>query len=216
MEPVPAGVGTQLYPVGQGQQRHGQRNNFLVRAVLLVGVVLTNFSKPYRLQQFDSNYSKEILKEADSIEHGIGTPDWKLVLCLAFSWMCVVLILVKGIKSSGKASYFLALFPYVVMAVLLVRAVTLPGSVNGILYLVTPQWGELLNPKVWFAAVTQVFYSLAIFLGEIIIYASHSRFRQKVYKCVTTFTSNGACKCLYWKCVTEWLPPSRWSTPSHR
>lgn len=53
-----------------------------------------------------------------------------------------------GIKSSGKASYFLALFPYVIMIVLLVRSVTLPGSVNGILYFVTPQWDQLLNPKV--------------------------------------------------------------------
>lgn len=126
--------------------------------------------------------SREILKETDSIANGIGLPDWQLVLCLAFAWLCVVLILVRGIQSSGKASYFLALFPYVVMAVLLVRACTLPGSARGILYLVQPQWGELLNPRVWFAAVTQVFYSLAIFLGEIIIYASHSRFRQNVYK----------------------------------
>lgn len=53
-----------------------------------------------------------------------------------------------GIKSSGKASYFLALFPYIIMGVLLVRAVTLPGSVNGILYFLTPQWNELLNPRV--------------------------------------------------------------------
>lgn len=68
------------------------------------------------------------------------------------------------------------------MAVLLVRAVTLPGASKGILYLITPQWGELLNIKVWFAAVTQVFYSLGIFLGEIVTYASHSRFRQNVYK----------------------------------
>lgn len=58
------------------------------------------------------------------------------------------LIMIKGIKSSGKASYFLAIFPYVIMAVLFVRAVTLPGASNGIVYLFKPQWGELTNPKV--------------------------------------------------------------------
>lgn len=87
-----------------------------------------------------------------------------------------------GIKSSGKASYFLALFPYLIMVVLLGRAVTLPGASKGILYLVTPQWGELLNVKVWFAAITQVFYSLGIFLGVLVTYASHGRFRQNVYR----------------------------------
>lgn len=92
--------------------------------------------------------SKEVLKEADTIHNGIGLPDWKLALCLGFAWICITLILIKGIKSSGKASYFLAIFPYVIMGVLLVRAVTLPGSADGILYLLTPQFDQLLNPKV--------------------------------------------------------------------
>lgn len=58
------------------------------------------------------------------------------------------LIMIKGIRSSGKASYFLAIFPYLIMAVLFVRAVTLPGAVNGIIYLFMPQWSELVNPRV--------------------------------------------------------------------
>lgn len=131
---------------------------------------------------YSTGFSKEILNELDHIDDGIGVPDWRLVLCLLGSWICVVLILVRGLQSSGKASYFLALFPYVIMIALLVRSVTLAGSANGILLLLTPQWGELLNVKVWFAAVTQVFYSLGIFLGEIVSYASHSRFRQNVFK----------------------------------
>lgn len=45
-------------------------------------------------------------------------------------------------------SYFLAMFPYVTMGVLFIRAVTLPGSMKGIMYFLTPQWDQLLNPKV--------------------------------------------------------------------
>lgn len=89
-----------------------------------------------------------MLNEKASIADGIGMPDWKLVLCLAFSWIGIGLLLMRGIQSTGKASYFLALFPYATMAVLLVRAVTLPGAMNGIMYFLTPQWGELLNPSV--------------------------------------------------------------------
>lgn len=59
------------------------------------------------------------------------------------------LVIIKGVKSSGKAAYFLALFPYVIMLTLLIRAVTLEGAVDGIIFFIKPQWGELLNPKVF-------------------------------------------------------------------
>lgn len=84
----------------------------------------------------------------DSLFDGIGTPDWRLTLCLLFSWLCVAIILIKGIKSSGKASYFLAIFPYVIILILLVHACTLKGAFNGILYFLTPQWDQLLNVTV--------------------------------------------------------------------
>jgi solute carrier family 6 amino acid transporter-like protein 5/7/9/14 len=52
------------------------------------------------------------------------------------------------VKSSGKAAYFLALFPYVIMVTLLIRGATLPGAGQGILFFIEPQWEELLNPEV--------------------------------------------------------------------
>lgn len=59
-----------------------------------------------------------------------------------------MLTLIRGVKSSGKAAYFLAIFPYVIMIVLLIRSVTLPGARNGILFFLTPQWDVLLKPQV--------------------------------------------------------------------
>lgn len=77
-----------------------------------------------------------------------GLPSWRLALCLFGAWVIIFLIISRGVKSSGKCSYFLALFPYVIMLALLVRAVTLEGSSKGILFFLTPQWHELSNPKV--------------------------------------------------------------------
>jgi solute carrier family 6 amino acid transporter-like protein 5/7/9/14 len=95
-----------------------------------------------------SYYSKYVLNEPDSIEDGIGAPDWRLTLGLLFSWATIFLVIVRGVKSSGKAAYFLALFPYVIMITLLIRGATLPGAGEGILFFIEPQWKELLNPQV--------------------------------------------------------------------
>jgi solute carrier family 6 (neurotransmitter transporter, glycine) member 5/9 len=77
---------------------------------------------------FISYFSKTILRESDSLDDGVGMPDWRTLLCLILAWACITAVLIKGIRSSGKASYFLALFPYVIMLILLIRAVTLPGK----------------------------------------------------------------------------------------
>ena len=54
----------------------------------------------------------------------------------------------KGVASSGKAAYFTAIFPYVVLVTLLIRGVTLEGAVDGILFFITPQWDKILTPQV--------------------------------------------------------------------
>lgn len=90
-----------------------------------------------------------VISELNDISDGIGAPGWKLTLYLLLAWTVVFLVIIRGVKSSGKIAYFLALFPYVVMITLLIRAVTLEGSVDGILYFITPQWSELLNPQVF-------------------------------------------------------------------
>ncbi|KAJ6647379.1 Sodium-dependent nutrient amino acid transporter 1 [Pseudolycoriella hygida] len=133
-------------------------------------------------------FYKEVLKEKETIYDGAGAPDLQLSLYLALAWVLVSLIMIKGIRSSGKASYFLAIFPYIVMAVLFVRAVTLPGAVNGIVYLFKPQWSELLNPRVWYAAVSQVFFSLAICFGNIIMLSSYNQFSHNIHRDATIVT----------------------------
>lgn len=89
-----------------------------------------------------------MLREKDNIDDGIGAPMWHLTLCLFVSWLFVFLVTVKGIRSTGKASYFLALFPYVLMIILLIRGATLEGAQEGIMYFLTPRWSEMLTAKV--------------------------------------------------------------------
>lgn len=122
------------------------------------------------------------LHKTDKLSLQLGLPNWPLVICLLVSWVVVFLVIIRGVKSSGKAAYFLALFPYAIMITLLVRAVTLEGAVDGILFFLRPQWWELLNPKVWKEAIVQLFFSLAVGMGPIIMYSSYNKFEHNIYR----------------------------------
>lgn len=131
-----------------------------------------------RIMMTRVSYSRnEVLHEKDQIDDGIGYPDWKLALCLATSWLFIFFILIRGVKSSGKASYFLALFPYVVLICLLIRGCTLPGAVGGIIFFITPQWSELLNPK-----VSRPKNKRSLASGSLAIETSHTTMKSRVRK----------------------------------
>ncbi|CAG9113477.1 unnamed protein product [Plutella xylostella] len=140
-------------------------------------------------------FTKTVVQLSDGIEGGLGAPIWYLALCLLASWVVIFLIVVRGVRSSGKASYFLAIFPYFIMIILLIRSVTLEGASTGILFFLTPQWDKLLEINVWYAAVTQVFFSLGVGTGAIIMFSSYNGFRQNIYRdamivtTLDTFTS---------------------------
>ncbi|XP_062132451.1 sodium-dependent nutrient amino acid transporter 1 [Drosophila sulfurigaster albostrigata] len=147
-------------------------------------------------------FEREILHELPNIDNGLGMPNWQLVACLAVAWLIIGGVLIRGIKSSGKAAYFLGVFPYVVLLILLLRAVTLPGAWDGIVYFFKPQWRELLNPLVWYAAVTQVFFSLAICFGTLITYASYNNFNRNVYNDIVIITTMDSCSSIIAGCIT--------------
>ncbi|CAH0723408.1 unnamed protein product, partial [Brenthis ino] len=140
-------------------------------------------------------FTKSVLQLSHGLEDGLGMPVWYLALCLLSAWLLVFLIISRGIQSSGKAAYFLALFPYIVMIILLISTLLLPGSGNGILFFLTPQWDRLIDLRVWYNAVTQVFFSLSVCSGPLIMFSSYNNFRQNVYRdamivtTLDTFTS---------------------------
>ncbi|XP_034489677.1 sodium-dependent nutrient amino acid transporter 1 [Drosophila innubila] len=149
-----------------------------------------NSANTTKLQSSSELYFLDVvIKEKTDISDGIGTPDWKLAIALFVSWVVIFLVIMRGVKSSGKAAYFLALFPYVVLFALLGRAVTLEGAVDGIVFFLKPQWGELLNPTVWKEAVVQCFFSLAVGCGPIIMFASYNRFNHPIYRDAMIVTS---------------------------
>ena len=76
--------------------------------------------------------------QATTVIHEAGDMNWKLFGCLVMAWVVVYICVLKGVKSSGKAAYFTATFPYVLLFILFVRGVTLPGAGDGIKAFFTP------------------------------------------------------------------------------
>jgi len=136
-----------------------------------------------------------VLKEKTDISLGLGLPDPTLAGCLAVCWLLLYMTLRKGVSSSGKVAYFTAIFPYLVMLTLLIRGLTLPGASQGLLFFFTPQWEKLGSLKVWYAAVTQSFFSLSVGFGTLTTYASYNKFRHNtsrdalIISFADTFTS---------------------------
>lgn len=103
-----------------------------------------------------------------------GNIQWTMVVCLASAWCILYICFIKGIQSMGKAVYVTATFPYLVLTIFLIRAITLPGAVDGLEYLFTPDWEILMNPQVWLDAATQIFFSLSVAFGGLIAFSSYN------------------------------------------
>lgn len=103
-----------------------------------------------------------------------GSLQWWLVLCLATAWSVVYICFIRGIETIGKAVYVTATFPYLVLTIFLVTALTLPGATDGLEYLFTPKWDVLTNPRVWLDAATQIFFSLSLAFGGLIAFSSYN------------------------------------------
>ncbi|CAH8590847.1 unnamed protein product [Dicrocoelium dendriticum] len=75
----------------------------------------------------------------------MGRIQWHLALCLLLAWVIVFLCVFRGIKASGKVVYFTATAPYLFMFILLGRAVTLEGAVDGLRHFISADWEKLME-----------------------------------------------------------------------
>ncbi|XP_073486754.1 sodium-dependent neutral amino acid transporter B(0)AT3-like [Aquarana catesbeiana] len=103
-----------------------------------------------------------------------GDLQWWMVISLAVAWGAVYLCTIRGIQSTGKAVYITATFPYIVLTIFLIRGFTLPGAIDGLRYLFTPDIKILLKPRVWLDAATQIFFSLSLGFGGLIAFSSYN------------------------------------------
>uniref|UniRef100_A0A3P9Q0E9 Transporter n=1 Tax=Poecilia reticulata TaxID=8081 RepID=A0A3P9Q0E9_POERE len=126
-------------------------------------------------------WERKVLRLSGGL-HEPGMISYEMVLCLMATWVIVYFCIWKGVKSTGKVVYFTALFPYLVLVVLLAHGVSLPGALDGIVYYLKPDWSKLGEAQVWIDAGTQIFFSYAIGLGALTALGSYNRFHNNCYQ----------------------------------
>jgi len=127
--------------------------------------------------------------------HDLGGMRWELVGLLLVVWIVCYLTVFKGTKSTGKAMYFTATFPYIMLIILLIRGVTLDGAAKGIKFYLSPNISKLAEPQVWIDAGTQVFFSYSLCIGVLVSLGSFNTYNNNclrdtvIIACVNSGTS---------------------------
>lgn len=103
-----------------------------------------------------------------------GGFDWSITLGLVLVWTINWWIIYKGVRRGIEfANKILIPLLAVMMAILVVWSLWLPGASIGIKAYLVPDFSRLLGPEIWTDAFSQIFFTLSLGLGIIIVYASY-------------------------------------------
>jgi NSS family neurotransmitter:Na+ symporter len=86
-----------------------------------------------------------------------------------------VVVVARGVRGIEKVASVLIPSLVVLVVVLAIRAITLPGAAAGLNFLFTPNWGQLLDYRVWLEALTQNAWDTGAGWGLILTYAVYMR-----------------------------------------
>ena len=102
----------------------------------------------------------------------MGDFKWPLFIGFTLAWIWIVASVWKGTKTVSKVVYFTVLIPWGLLLLFVIRGLTLSGAGQGLEFYLTPVWENLMNGKLWLAAISQVFFSLSVGFAIMIAYGS--------------------------------------------
>ncbi|OSX55633.1 sodium-dependent transporter [Anoxybacillus ayderensis] len=93
---------------------------------------------------------------------------------LLLVWIINLAVLYKGVRKGIEVANKIFLPTLVVLFfIIVIRAVTLDGAIEGLNAFFKPNWDQIMNGKVWVAAYSQIFFSLSIAFAIMITYSSY-------------------------------------------
>lgn len=98
---------------------------------------------------------------------------WAPMIVAVAIWGINVFFLFRGTKSIEKVVKIFVPLMWAFMIILVIRGLTLPGGLQGVFYLFTPNFEGIASPAVWQGAFSQMFFSLSLGLGTMVAYGSY-------------------------------------------
>ena len=92
---------------------------------------------------------------------------------LVISWILIYLSIFKGTKVVSVIVKWTVPLPVLFIIAFVIRGLTLPGAFQGLAFYLRPELGKLMEPRVWLAAYSQVFFSITLAFGVMPAYASY-------------------------------------------
>ncbi|KAI5623797.1 hypothetical protein C0J50_16478, partial [Silurus asotus] len=126
-------------------------------------------------------WERRVLTISKGIDE-VGDINWEILLCLIAMWIICYFSIWKGVKSTGKVVYLTATLPYVMLLMLLIRGLTLPGAMQGVIFYLYPDFQRLLDPQVWMEAASQISYSYSIGVGILTVLGSYNQNNNNCYR----------------------------------
>jgi len=154
-------------------------------------VVIIAWSVLYMLRSFTAklpwadNASTYFFTEVLHLSKGIetlGGINWPIFFVLLLVWVIILLSVWEGSKSLGKVVLVTTPLPIILLTVLFIRGITLEGSLAGIIQYIRPDFAALLDPNVWAAAASQIFFTMSVGMGIMIAYSSFNKSKMGISK----------------------------------
>lgn len=118
----------------------------------------------------------------DSFAGTSSSIPWNVIAII----MTVLIISMGVTKGIEKISKIIMPALFIIFIVLAVRSLTLPGSFDGVRFLLEPKWAYLLNINTWVMALGQAFFTVSINGCGMVVYGSYLKKEYDIPKLALT------------------------------
>lgn len=110
-----------------------------------------------------------------------NAPEVWLLLAIIVVWILNLFFVFKGVeKGLERANKIFMPLLAVIVVILMIRSFMLPGAMKGIKAYLIPKFDKLTDINVWKSAFSQIFFTLSLSFGIMIVYASYLPRRSKI------------------------------------
>ncbi|XP_048236740.1 sodium- and chloride-dependent creatine transporter 1-like [Haliotis rufescens] len=121
------------------------------------------------------------LEISNGLDHA-GSIRWPLFGCLVLTYVAMYFMLLRGIRVTGKIVYVTFMLPLILCTVILIRGSLLPGALDGLLYMIKPDFGKLKSPTMWIEACGYALHSMGTSKGIANTVSSHNQPNSNCYR----------------------------------